>query len=96
MMRRITALPLSIVAMVLLFLTPFFADGGQERQDLNILVARALADNPEIKAAEERLTMTEVKAKQVGVLEDPMRGCESAATSQARYCSAQRRSNGRT
>ncbi len=41
-------------------------------EDLDALVIRALAANPEVKAAEERLGVTEEKAGQTGVLDDPM------------------------
>ena len=40
--------------------------------DLEQLVAEALANNPEIKASEERWQMTVNRAAQAGVLDDPM------------------------
>jgi outer membrane protein, heavy metal efflux system len=40
--------------------------------DLEQLVAEALANNPEIKASEERWQMTVSRAAQAGALEDPM------------------------
>lgn len=45
---------------------------GQPGEDLEALVARALADNPEIKAGEERVSMAMEKAGQAGSLDDPM------------------------
>ena len=53
-------------------LLPLLTGGVQAAEGLSELVALALANNPEIKAAEERLGMTEEKAKQVGTLDDPM------------------------
>jgi outer membrane protein TolC len=57
---------------MLLFMSPIVAGEMPAPEGLESLVALALADNPEIKAAEERLGMTEEKARQVGSLDDPM------------------------
>ncbi len=53
-------------------MSPIVAGEMPVPEGLESLVALALANNPEIKAAEERLGMTEEKARQIGSLEDPM------------------------
>ncbi len=65
---RIPAFTLTVLSLVL----SIFAGDGQAADDLDLLVAQALAGNPEILASEERLRMTMEKARQAGTLEDPM------------------------
>jgi outer membrane protein, heavy metal efflux system len=71
MIRCIKAFSLWFLVPTMVLL-PLLTGGVQAAEGLSELVALALANNPEIKAAEERLGMTEEKAKQVGTLEDPM------------------------
>ncbi len=70
--RPLTLVFPALVLIALLPLLPVMAGENRMLEDLDTLVARALADNPEIKTAEERLGMTEEKARQAGVLMDPM------------------------
>jgi outer membrane protein, heavy metal efflux system len=72
MLRPVTVRLPTIVLIVLLSMSRVVAGEIPAPEGLDSLVALALADNPEIKAAEERLGMTEEKARQVGSLEDPM------------------------
>jgi outer membrane protein, heavy metal efflux system len=72
MIRPATFLGISIALSVLLGMSPVIADDRLAAENLDSLIARALADNPEIKTAEERLGMTTEKARQAGTLEDPM------------------------
>lgn len=72
MLRPATVRLPTIVLIVLLSVSPIFAGEMPVPEGLESLVALALANNPEVKAAEERLGMTEEKARQVGSLEDPM------------------------
>lgn len=61
-----------IAGLAVIFALLFFAHSPGVAEDLEVLVARALTDNPEIKAGEERVVMTTEKAGQAGSLEDPM------------------------
>lgn len=60
----------TLTALFLMF--SIFAWDGQASEELEHLVAQALANNPEILVSEERLQMTMEKARQAGTLEDPM------------------------
>ncbi len=48
------------------------AEGKRGQEDLEPLIAQALTNNPEVKASAERWRMTVERARQAGVLEDPM------------------------
>lgn len=61
-----------IAGLAVTFTFLFVAQSPCAAEDLEVLVARALSDNPEIKAGEERVTMTAEKAGQAGSFEDPM------------------------
>lgn len=61
---------LVVPLLILLSSASSWGEAGPDR--LGSLIARALAENPEVKTAEERLVMTEEKARQVGTFEDPM------------------------
>ena len=72
-MPKIAAASIAGFTLTLLSLMlSIFVSDGQATDDLDLLVAQALADNPEILASEERLRMTMEKARQAGTLEDPM------------------------
>jgi len=66
---------------VILVLLLLVADGatlraedkqGRKHDTLETLVAQAVAENPEVKASEERWRMSVERARQAGALEDPM------------------------
>jgi outer membrane protein TolC len=61
-----------VVLLVLLSMRPVVAGELPAPENLEVFVALALAEKPEIKAAEQRLGMSEEKARQAGALEDPM------------------------
>ncbi len=72
MVRPVTAVFSSFLLLVMLVIAPTHAAARQTGDDLDLLVAQALANNPEILASEERLRMTMEKARQAGTLDDPM------------------------
>lgn len=72
-MRTIRLVPLMLVFLLLAHSQATAVDErkGQEEQ-LEQLVQQAVTNNPEVKASEERWRMTVERARQAGVLEDPM------------------------
>lgn len=72
MVRPVRTVCSSFLLLVMLFYAPTYAAARRTGDDLDLLVAQALADNPEILASEEKLRMTMEKARQAGTLEDPM------------------------
>lgn len=61
-----------LVFLVLMHLSPVYGAAKQPADDLEALVAMALANNPEVKASAERWQMSVERVRQAGVLEDPM------------------------
>jgi len=74
-MQRLRLVPVILVCFLLI------ADGavlgaegkqGQRQENLEVLVAQAMTNNPEVRASEERWRMSVERARQAGALEDPM------------------------
>jgi len=65
-------LVLWLLPFIVLLSSPLFAAGNEQGAELEGLINRALTDNPELQVDEQRLMMSEEKARQAGTFDDPM------------------------
>jgi len=65
-------LVLWLLPFIVLLFSPLFAAGNEQGAELEGLINRALTDNPELQVDEQRLMMSEEKARQAGTFDDPM------------------------